>query len=338
MHRYSKIHNLGHKLNNGILSAGKLVVTEKVDGANFRFAKGGPIGMMSKRIVYGSRRKDLGRIEDIDDEPCKKCQRQKVPAVREECTHTFYFVAKWIEENVDVDELEDGFTYFGEGGIKHTLGYNTLPPFTGFDIWVEADELGFDRFPSEGYEVGSRFIGWPVAKRIFERLGIPVVPVLWEGSAQEWIGKSKDIETLIGPSYYGDVKMEGVCLKNYEAVNVFGQQLFAKVKRIEFQEMAKASFGTKPKGMPLSLEVAEMFGNEVRIDNAINKLTLEGHDLSMELMKTLFTYVGDDILQEEILSIAQMSRGREFDFKAFYNLVARKCAKRLQTRMAEEAV
>ncbi len=333
MHRYGKIHNLGHKLNNGILSTGRLVVTEKVDGANFRFTR-----MPTNWIMYGSRRKELGPIDDIDDEPCKKCQRRKVPAVREECTHTFYFAAKWIEDNVDVSELEPGFTYFGEAGIKHTLEYDTLPPFTGFDIWVKATELGFDKFPSEGYEAGSKFISWPSVKRIYERLGIPVVPVLWEGSAQEWIGKSKDIETLIGPSYYGDVKMEGVCLKNYEAVNVFGHQLFAKVKRIEFAEMAKASFGTKPKGMPLALEVAGMYGNEVRIDNAINKLTLEGHGLSMELMKTLFTYVGDDILQEEILSIAQMSRGRELDFKAFYNLVARKCAKRLQERMVDEAV
>ncbi len=336
MHKYGKIFNLGHKLNQGILSAGKLVVTEKVDGANFRFATGGgPLGgMMSQRIVYGTRRKELGPFEEISDEPCKKCQRHDI----EDCTHTFYFVAKWIEENVDVDELEFGFTYFGEAGIKHTLTYESMPPFTGIDIWVEGEELGFDRFEREGYLAGGRFVAWPFAKKIFERLGVPVVPTLWEGNASEWAGKPRDLETLIGPSYFGEVKAEGICLKNYDVVNEKGNQLRAKIKREEFQEMAKASFGTKPKGMPLSLEVAEAFCNEVRIDKAIDILTLEeGLALDMKLMKQLFKLVGDDILQEEILTIAQMSRqSGEFDFHAFYGIVAKKCANRLQEFMIEE--
>ncbi len=102
--------------------------------------------------------------------------------------------------------------------------------------------------------------------------------------------------------------------------------------------MSKATFGTKPKGMPLSLEVAEMFCNEVRIDKAIDILTLEeGLALDMKLMKQLFKLVGDDILQEEILTIAQMSRqSGEFDFHAFYGIVAKKCAKQLQEFMVEE--
>ena len=335
MHRYGKIFNLGHKLNQGILSAGKLVITEKVDGANFRFTR-----MPTNWIMYGTRRKELGPIDEIDDEPCKKCQRQKVPAVREECIHTFYFVAKWIEENVDVSELETGFTYFGEAGIKHTLTYENLPPFTGIDIWVEGEELGFDRYDREGYIAGGRFVAWPYAKKIFDRLGIPVVPVLWEGNASEWAGKPRDLETLIGPSYFGDVKMEGICLKNYDVVNEKGNQLLAKIKREEFQEMAKASFGTKPKGMPLSLEAAEMFCNDVRIDKSIGVLTLEeGLALDMKLMKRLFKLVGDDILQEEILTIAKMSRqSGEFDFHGFYGIIAKKCAKRLQEFMIEEMV
>ncbi len=335
MHKYGKIFNLGHKLNQGILSAGKLVVTEKVDGANFRFAVGGPPGgTMSQQIVYGTRRKDLGLFEDISDTPCKKCQRHNI----EKCYHTFYFVAKWVEENVDVGELEYGFTYFGEAGIKHTLSYENMPPFTGIDIWVEGGELGFDRFDKEGYLAGGRFVEWQYAKKIFDRLGIPVVPTLWEGNASEWAGKPRDLETLIGPSYFGDVKMEGIALKNYTAVNEKGNQLRAKIKREEFLEMSKATFGTKPKGMPLSLEVAEMFCNEVRIDKAIDILTLEdGLALDMKLMKRLFKLVGDDILQEEILTIAQMSRqSGEFDFHAFYGITAKKCAKRLQEFMVEE--
>lgn len=335
MKAYGKIFWLGHKENQGILSGGKLIITEKLDGNNARFWKEGG------KIIYGTRRTVLGPFDEIDKSPCRKCERvwkQKPDESHPECSHKFHYIAKWIEKNIDIGDLEEGFVYFGEGGIKHTLTYDKLPPFVGFDIWVEPGEFALERRENDMRLSGGRFIPWQSVIKIYGKLGVPVIAEIWSGNASEWASKQKDLESLIGPSYYGDVKMEGIVLKNYESVNVYGRQLFAKVKREEFQEMSKATFGTTPKGMPLALEVAEKYCNAVRIDKAISLLVFEeGKDLGMFLMKNLYKIVGEDILQEEILNINQMAKGRNLNFKDFFNVVAKKCAARLKERLVEQA-
>lgn len=326
MHKYEKIFHLGHRLNQGILGAGMLYITEKIDGTNFRFRRKGD------EIVYGSHATELGNFELVPSKRCQKCIRHKVA----ECHHTFFFIAKWIEENIDVEDLEPGFVYFGEGGLKHTLTYENLPPFVGIDIWVEAEKLPFKRrgvLPSAG-----RYMTWDVAAKMFEKIGIPAVLVIWRGRAVEWVGKQPNLAALISKSYYGEVIAEGIVLKNYDSVDSRGKQLFAKIKREEFQERAKATFGVKPKGTPLDLDVVLAFCNDVRINKGIDRLFEEGgQDLGMTMMRDLYKLVGDDILEEEIVEIARMAKGRRFDFKAFYNSVAKRCAVRLQERMVEDA-
>ena len=325
MKSYGKILNLGHKMNKGILGAGVLYITEKIDGTNFRFRRKGD------EIVYGTHHTELGALELIHRH-CKHCIEHKV----EKCFHTFYFIAEWIDEHVDVEDLEPGLVYFGEGGLKHTLTYENLPRFVGIDIWVEAEKLPFERRgqdPPEG-----RYMSWDVAAKIFERIGIPAVSLVWKGQAQEWVGKQPNLRALIGKSYYGGPQLaEGIVLKNYDAVDSWGHQLFAKLKREEFQERAKATFGVKPKGSPLDYDVVSTFCNDVRINKSIDRLLEHGEELEMKLTKALFILVAEDILQEEILEIQKMSRGRPLDFKAFYSGVAKKCATQIAERMLTRA-
>jgi hypothetical protein len=328
---YGKILNLGHRLNKGILGAGTLYITEKIDGTNFRFRRKRNEKLNMDEIVYGTHHTELGSLALISQR-CKHCREHKV----DECFHTFYFIARWIDEHVDVEDLEPGLVYFGEGALKHTLTYENLPTFVGIDIWVEAEKLPFERRgqdPPEG-----RYMSWDVAARIFEKIGIPAIALVWKGQAQEWVGKQPNLMALIGTSYYGGPQLaEGIVLKNYDAVDSYGHQLFAKLKREEFAERAKATFGVKPKGSPLEYDVVATFCNAVRINKGIDRLLEAGLELEMKLTKTLFILVAEDILQEEILEIQKMSKGRSLDFKAFYGGVAKRCAAQIAERKLTRA-
>lgn len=137
LHKFPKVRPVGHPDTQAIAEPGTIDVLEKMDGANFRFARDGD------RILFGSRNNVYENEKDI--------------------AKAFGHAVEFVRERVDPDELRDEVTYFGEAMHKHTLEYDwdNTPSFLGFAVYAH----------------GARaFKSWGVARAEFERIGLPTVP------------------------------------------------------------------------------------------------------------------------------------------------------------------
>lgn len=303
--QYPKIYYLGHKENEGITEGHpRLNITEKIDGSNMRFwlADGG--------IHFGTHKTILGSLEMILEAHKKHMHRQ---------------AAQLVVDQIDADDLNPDYTYFVEMMmIKHTLVYEDVPPIVGFDIWMEVEPPGWDKH--EGSR--GRFMQFDVAQKEFERLGVPTIPVLYDGK-DHW--RYDQLKALIGDSHYGG-KAEGIAIKSYDRFNRWGRQLFAKIVRDEFKEKLKATWGQKkfvgPEG-----NIVQTYCLPARIVKMILKLRDEGHEVAMELMKQLPRRVFDDMVEENWREIVYIRQ--PIDFKAVRRLLAKKCVSELRRFLAE---
>jgi len=130
--RYPKIYRLGHEKNRGIFERGIVYVTEKVDGANFRFMNDGG------RLRYGSRRRELTGVDDVGQ------FRRAVEKVLE----------------FEPGDLHEGWVYFVEYMIPHTIQYdwNRTPLFLGIDIWNGEKWLSYDEAEKEFARLGIEIV------------------------------------------------------------------------------------------------------------------------------------------------------------------------------------
>lgn len=173
--KYPKIKRLGHEDTKRIWD-GHTVVTEKIDGANFRFALDPELG-----IRWGSRNVDYTYVRP-EDWP-KRFEKQW----------------KWVIEHADF--LEPNFIYFAEAVIPHSIQYDWErfeAPLIGFDAWDTNTET---------------WVAYPENKRMFEAIGLPFVPIVAEFDG---VPNVEDFEKLIPKSQFYDGIAEGVVIKNYE--------------------------------------------------------------------------------------------------------------------------
>lgn len=107
MKKYHSIVRLGHKSTHDVLKEGdKIIVQEKIDGANASFRKDGDI------IRAFSRNKELNEENNLGG---------------------FY---QWVQENIDIDQLVEEGIYFGEWTNPHKVKYPEYQKkFFLFDIF-----------------------------------------------------------------------------------------------------------------------------------------------------------------------------------------------------------
>ncbi|MGV9141607.1 MAG: RNA ligase family protein [Promethearchaeota archaeon] len=264
MKKYPKIKTIGEPKTKGITQKGKLYITEKMDGANFRFKP--KKGM----ILYGSR-----NVKGLN-----KNRNQFRKAI------------DYISDNVDSDELIElleneyghyDFTFFGECMTKHSLNYDweNLPGFIGFDIYNEKKDY---------------FLDFEEVQKIYKEFNIPTVPIVDAIDISE--GKPKISEDLIPESKYRDGIAEGIVIKNYDT------QKFAKLRSEEFREENKKNFGGKSNYVETDTDkFLDKYCTEHRIEKMIYKLRDEGHDIEMPLMEQLPKRVWKDIWEENLNDI-----------------------------------
>ncbi len=179
MKRYPKLPPYDSAAQVDLRSTGTIVVTEKLDGSNFRFTFDEVEG-----FTFGSRN-----------------------TAGEQLHHEqFSEPISFIESNCDTDVLsslqEDHgqLVFFGEAMVPHTITYDDdcTPAYVGFDVWnVETQ----------------KFYHTEQAKEIVETIGMPFVPVVDTIAAEaveEW-------DPSIPDSVFYDGLAEGVVLKNHQA-------------------------------------------------------------------------------------------------------------------------
>lgn len=157
-HKYKKIHTMGHKENEMILSNpdDEIIVEEKIDGANFRAIHDRELGR-----IYGSRTQTVGEGGQNKEK-------------------TWDRAIEWLNKT-DLESFPNHIFYF-EYCIPHTMQYNwaEIPILIGLDILT----------PEE------TFIGYDDKVMIFNLLGIPYAPLIFKGSSEHFVMMSEaDIPT-----------------------------------------------------------------------------------------------------------------------------------------------
>lgn len=293
--KYPSISRIGHEDNNGILEEGHLVVKEKMDGANFRFT----YYPEEDRIVFGSR-----NIEYWNDgnQAISDSQRRwfkingllnRLPYIanrkeepQDDVDDTFDHAIEFVKEETDKaalaeqDELWGPLTFFGEAMHSHTLDYDwdEVPSFLGFDVYDHGRE---------------EFFSFDNAKEVFGVIGLPTVPVVYQGTAENF----EDLE--VPDSEYHDGPAEGVVIVNEDT----GQR--AKYRSDKFKEMHSAQSVSDPDEYePSDSEVlARKFTTEARVLKLIHKYENRGRTIEMSIMEDLWEDVFEDIIEEEFETI-----------------------------------
>ena len=286
--KYIKIKALGTLETEGIFD-GKVVVQEKVDGANFSFF------VEDNKLTFASRNMVMVDKKNAGN------WKAMLPV-----TEAF---------NQHKDKFNPNYLYVGESTQKHTISYDLIPGFIGYDIWNEETES---------------FLYWKDSKVIFESLGLEFIHVHFERDGSEII--MEELEECIKDSAYKEGESEGVVIKNYN------KQIFAKIVTDDFKEQNRAVFkGTNqpPKEGNSTISIASTYSTDARIEKIIHKLVDEGTVLDMSMIPILFNAVSEDIFEENAVEIYHTFD--KIDFKHLRRIVAKKCIPVLKGILLERA-
>jgi len=290
MKKYLKIRLLGHEENKDIFRDldDVIVVEEKYDGANFRFM------INNGQIIFGSRNREI----DENDSSVKNF----LGAIE-------YIKNKLKSMKKEVLKKYNGYVFFGENMVKHTLNYDwdKIPRFIAYDIYdIKVD----------------RFLDWKETKRIFENLGFKFAKIISIVKACEFqtlqINDNLVPVTEYPPKTNPNQKAEGIVFKNYN------KQMFAKYVRNQFKEQNRIVFGVSKK---FTQDYAEYliakYCTNPRIEKTVFKLVDEGMKLEMSMMKRLPSEVYFDIWEEEMRTI--IKQRKLLDLKKMYYLTIERC-------------
>ena len=217
---------------------------------------------------------------------------------------------RFIEENKSLYEplftLLPNAILFGEFLVPHTIkAYvkDAWKKFYVFDVALQRGEE-FSLLTPEQYEP------------VLNSLGITYVPTVaklenYEGSYEEFRDK---VNYLIDPSIKG-ASPEGLVIKNYNFINQYGRNCFAKIVFEQFHEEKKAKVALESS---LEVEIAEEYVTEHLVQKELAKLKSSGVvKLQPALLQTVF-YV---LLVEELADIVKKYKLPLIDFKALNRAV-----------------
>jgi hypothetical protein len=307
MKKYPKLKYPDHDKSSGLFADGTIFVQEKLDGANFRFCRESHLDDQfhtdDRAIVFGSRNVAFKNQKD-------ESKQFKEPI-------------RYVREQVNADDIQSientlggAVTVFGEAMTPHTLTYNfsDIPAFVGFDMWDESRH---------------RFVPPSDAKHFIEQvLGLDFSPILDKVPAEEW----DDYSTQVPQSAYGDVKAEGLVLKN-PTTNVW-----SKMVREDFKEKNKKTFGKPKKHQESGAEkLSYQYITNARIKKQVHKLIDEGdwNSMQMEMMEELPEAVIRDMAEEEAANIL-MNENWEVDIGDFRSITSSRCARVLRKMINEK--
>lgn len=339
--KYPKVRRPGHSKTDGLfdMDEQELIITEKLDGNNFRFQRDGD------ELRFGSRNVDLGTdpeqvggmFEQVSDYLVETVDPEKIEDLEE----------LWTDMYHDCDSAT--LTLFGENAVQHTISeydWNEVPQFNLFDVYVTTDgdsdgtwlrwgltdeererQLAQDDVVSEGVP-----LTFMTVEDVADYLGLTTTPVVEWTTVGEYL-EENDLEDWDAPtSVYreDDGPAEGVVFRN-PATGV-------KAKRIsdEFAERHGSSSSTDNTEEDTDHEkFLKQHATKNRIEKNIGKM-LEAPDngydeLEMEMMEDLHLKVWRDIWAEDYEEI--IANKWTLNLGNLHNTVASRCAEQIQELM-----
>jgi len=277
----------------------EIIIEEKIDGGN------GCFWLQEGQIHVASRNRDLTELCD---------------------EKTFLVQRKWLCNHLadKMELLDPNYRYYIEWMQKHTINYGKdISPIIGLDIRPIIGAFGR----------GVLFLGYRAKCDAFDKIGIPVV-------ALKGIYKVKDLnaavyDKLTEKSIYYDGKPEGIVLKNYNRLNIFGRQIFAKIVLEEFKETNRAVFGSAKKDTSDTVRLVETYCTEMRIRKRILSLVQDGGMvLDRKLMSYLPISVCTDIFKEETADI--LKNYKNISVVTLKQMIAKKCLAQIDIMIIEQ--
>lgn len=314
MRKFPKLKYPNDPETDGVL-AGDVVVTEKLDGGNFRFT-------WDDGLVVGTRNHEY----DADDENLPKAFEHAVEYVQDRLAEA---------DNSWLAGFQSGeWVLFGEAMHYHSLRYQ--------DVEYHTPHKGSPHF-GEGYPSVVLFdvwdahegewLPWREVENVIERSPFTLTEVLASGDGQSL----KDIGALSIPeeSMFGG-NPEGVVVRRYDGI------VRAKKVSEDFKEQNAQAFNDPSKAQGDAAQFVAGFITDARIEKEANKLIDEGRydNLEMAMMEDLPRRVLVDAVHENAWSELLTSGGFEAewddDFKAeVRSKASKKCARVLKTLCQE---
>lgn len=238
LHGYPKVWNMGHPAIADLFD-GPVVVQEKLDGSQFTF------GVIDGTLHLRSRRSTIHGVEAADTLFRTACET----------------AARLMDEGL----LEDGWQYRAEALCRpkhNTLEYGRAPEcgMVLFDV-----DRGLEDRVAEPDELAA----------IGERLGLEVVPTLYEGkvASLDQLKALLDTPSMLG----GEFGIEGVVVKNYARWGEDGKMLMGKVVRDDFREKhSKAWKKSNPGKGDIIEQLKDTYRSERRWEKAIERRRDDG--------------------------------------------------------------
>lgn len=261
MHKFDKIRRINKDEGASFKDDELVYVEEKIDGANFRVWID-----EEKRIRFGSRTVEF-KLENNELFDGYGAFQKAVDYIR----------------NIGKGEFAEGYIYYFEAMIKHSLAYDfdKHPPAVLFDIYdIESDRY-FERDILDNYS---------------DKL--EVVPLLFTG-------KYKDMLDTIPKSKYGNFEAEGFVIKPmHSSRDKHGNIHRAKVVGEKFKEEKREVWGDST---CKESAFAMRYATTGRIDKEIHKLeTAKNEKVKPEWIPILTYNITKDICDEEFKKLLKM--------------------------------
>jgi len=304
MRKFPKLRYPNHPDTDG-LKAGEVVVTEKLDGANFRFTWND-----DHDLVVGTRNHEY----DEDDENLPKAFRHAV---------------EYIKEEVQYKPLFRRYTFFGEAMHLHSLEYEDVEynvPSKGSPHFGKGypSVVLFDAYDNRD----EKWLTWDSFKHLADLADLQTTQVIEKGDPDELSFDVPEQSMFGGPP-------EGVVARRYDGT------IRAKKVTDEFKETNATSFNDASKAQTEAGEFVATYITDARIEKMAHKLVDEGEydRLEMAMMEDLPRRVLTDAMAEngwDLLTSGSIEVEWDDDFKGeVRSKASKKCARILKTLVQE---
>lgn len=264
MKKFPKIRYPSDSETDGVL-AGEVVVTEKVDGANFRFTWN-----EDGELIVGSRNHSY----PADDENVPKAFRHAIEYVKE-CESDLWgfkdltlFGEAMHLHSLDYDDID---WHVPSKGSAHVPLDSEYPNVVIFDAWRDGEWLDWDEFTD-----------------LIEPTQFQTTRVLDRGHGDDVSFDVPEESMFGGPP-------EGIVVRRTDG------SVRAKKVTDDFKEKNAQSFNDPSKAQSDAAEFVAMFVTDNRIEKQAHKLIDEGEydEIRMEMMEQLPVAVLQDVMNEE---------------------------------------
>ena len=199
-------------------------------------------------------------------------------------------------------------TLYGEWLVPHSLKTYREDAWRKFYVFDVYDRTTEKLMHYEGYRMA------------FERHKINYLPplaIIKNGSFDMFVTMLEKNIFLIKD---GMGSGEGVVVKNYEFVNQYGRQIWAKLVTNEFKEKHHKEMGAPIVGCELlEQQIAEKYVTIAMVDKVYAKINLEHGGWTSKYIPQLFQTVFYDLVREEMWEIVKENKNPKIDFRALQN-------------------